>query len=237
MPDILKNKGAEIPNALWLRFNATQDGLPADCVAVYRQLFNTGLRHLKKTIDNVIQHEGGSITVPMQPEYLERYFTGFMFEYRPFYNLSQLTKGVEGYWEYDPQAPSHVIIHYNKLALSGRQRYSKVHELFHFAQSVDDEFLTFFDNLILNTTLPEAVVYRLLERVTEKATAMYLMPNDFFLKKYHEIKNQSGAFEEAQIKQLASAFDVSVQAARFRLQECLGTRMLVPQPVPLHMPP
>ena len=237
MPDILKNKGTEIPNATWLRFDATQDCLPADCLAVYRQLFNTGLRHLKKTIDNVIRSEGGSITVPMQPAYLERYFSGFTFEYRPFYNLSQLTKGVEGYWEYDAQNPSHIIVHYNKLALSGRQRYSKVHELLHFAQSVDDEFLTFFDNLILNTTLPEAVVYRLLERITEKATAMYLMPNDFFLKKYHEIRNQSGVFEEAQIKQLATAFDVSAQTARIRLQECLGVRLFAPQLVSVSMPP
>lgn len=65
MPDMSKNKGAEIPNATWLRFSATQDGLPADCIPVYRQLFNTGLRHLKKTIDNVIQHEGGLLKMTM----------------------------------------------------------------------------------------------------------------------------------------------------------------------------
>ena len=237
MLDIAKNKGAEIPNALWLRYGAGRDGIPADCAQVYRQLFNSGISHLKKTIDSVIKQEGGSITVPMQTTYLERYFSGFTFEYRPFYDLSKLARQVEGEWEHDPQEWSHIIVHYNGFALSGRQRYSKVHELFHFAQSLDTEFLAHFDELILNTTLPAEVVYKLLERITERATAMYLMPNDFFLKKYQEIKNQSGAFGDAQIKQLAQAFDVSAQTARYRLQECLGTRLLVPQPVPLHMPP
>jgi Zn-dependent peptidase ImmA (M78 family) len=89
-------------------------------------------------------------------------------------------------------------------------------------QTVDLPFSLFLDELILNTTLPPSVIVKLLERVTDRVSAIYLMPNQFFLKKYEEIRTTSSVFGEAQIRQLAAAFDVSVQSARYRLEECLG---------------
>jgi hypothetical protein len=216
------SKKNEISDGYWLRKHAVQNGLPADCVRPYTFLLNEGIGYFKGIVDDIIKNGGGMVTTPMQPQYLEQYFTGYTFEYRTFCNLYEFNRQTEGYWQIDPNDPSHIIIFYNRCATRKRQRYSQVHELMHFAQTVDPQFLDFFDELILNSTLPENVVVKLLERLTDKAAAMYLMPNDFFIKKYEEIKAQSPIFGEAQVRQLATAFDVSVQTATYRLQECLG---------------
>lgn len=237
MPDMSKATGNIINDGYWLRHDAVRDGLPADCKRPYQILFNQGVGYFKSIVDSVIENAGGSVALPMQPLYLERYLSGFTFEYRSFCNLFEFTRQTEGFWKIDPENPTHVIIFYNRCASHKRQRYTKVHELLHFTQTVDDKFLTFFDELILNTTLPESVVVKLLERLTERATAMYLMPNDFFIKKYQEIKVQSGSFGEVQLQQLAKAFDVSVQTATYRIQECFGTGVLVPSYASNSMPP
>jgi Zn-dependent peptidase ImmA (M78 family) len=73
--------------------------------------------------------------------------------------------------------------------------------------------------------------------MTERATAMYLMPNDYFLKKYQEIHARAGVFNDASLRELANYFDVSFQSAKYRLDECLRPAF----PVPLNplgvMPP
>ncbi len=204
----------------WLRTKAGQDGIPADCVRAYRILFNQGVEHYKGIINSIIAADGGAIATPMQPQLLEKYLSGYTFEYRTFCNLSEAYK-TEGFWRLDENNPTHVIIFYNRCTSRKRQRYSQVHELMHFLQTIDPHFLDFLDELILNSTLPEGVIVKLLERITERATAMYLMPNDFFLKKYHELKAQSPSFGDAQMQQLAKAFDVSLQTATYRLQEVL----------------
>lgn len=216
------SKKNEISDLYWLRKAAVQDGLPADCVRAYKYLFNQGVGHFKTIVNSIITNGGGTVSLPMQPKYLEQYITGYTFEYRAFCNISETHGKTEGFWRFDEHDPTHVIIFYNRCTSPKRQRYSQVHELMHFLQTVDPPFLDFLDELILNSTLPEAVVVKLLERLTDKAAAMYLMPNDFFRKKYEEIKAQSPVFGEAQVRQLATAFDVSVQTATYRLQECLG---------------
>ena len=192
MPDMSKNN--EINDGYWLRRLAVNNEIPADCVRPYTFLLNEGVGHFKNIVDDIIKSGGGMITTPMQPLYLERYFTGYTFEYRTFCNLYEFNRQTEGYWRIDPKNPSRVIIFYNRCATHNRQRYSQVHELMHFLQTVDPQFLDFFDELILNSTLPENVVVKLLERLTNKAAAMYLMPNDFFRKKYEEIRAQSPVF-------------------------------------------
>lgn len=232
-----KNTGNIINDGYWLRRHAVQDGLPADCKRPYQILFNQGVGYFKAVVDSIIEKSGGSITLPMQPLYLEHYLSGFTFEYRTFCNLFEFTRETEGFWRIDPERPTHVTIFYNRCASRNRQRYTQVHELLHFVQTVDDKFLTFLDELILNSTLPEGVVVKLLERLTERATAMYLMPNDFFIRKYHEIRVQSGSFGDVQLQQLAKAFDVSVQTAGYRIRECFGTELLVPAYASNRMPP
>ena len=225
-----------INDALWLRRFAVKDGIPADCVRGYQVLFNQGINHAKTLIDSVIERGGGAIQLPMQPKYLEDYLTGYTFEYRTFCNLYEGDANTEGFWMPDPAEPSNVVIHYNRCATSGRRRYNQTHELVHFAQSIDPKFLEWFDDIITNTTLPEHVVVKLLHRITERTTAMYLMPNDFFYKKYREIQAQAPVFGDAQLRQLAKAFDVSVQAASIRVQEVLRAAPLQPSRLGV-MPP
>lgn len=55
------------------------------------------------------------------------------------------------------------------------------------------------------------MVNKLIERITEKTAAIYLMPREQTVKKYQENKN---------VMQLAQDFKVSVQTAIYRLNEC-----------------
>lgn len=211
----------EINNALWLRTSATKNGIPADCVRPYRILFNQGVGHFKTIINDVIEKNGSLIEMPMQESYLENYLSGYTFEYKTFCNLYEVGRQTEGFWRFSDTDPNHIIIHYNRCATSGRQRHSKIHEMMHFVQTVDPAFLYFMDELILNSTLPEFVVVKLLHRLTDRATSMYLMPNDYFRKKYQEIEQTDGVFGDAQLRKLANAFDVSMQSAKYRIQECV----------------
>ena len=205
----------EISDGLWLRNVATQNGIPADCIRPYRMFFNQGVAHF----DDVITQAGGSIELPMQPALLENYLTGYTFEHRTFCNLYEFDEDTEGFWQIDPADNKNVIIHYNRCTAEVRQRNTQVHELLHFVQTIDPPFLDFLDSLIYDTALPEYVVAKLLHRITERATVMYLMPNDFFRKKYQEIQAEHPIFGEGQLKQLARIFDVSIASARYRIQE------------------
>jgi hypothetical protein len=219
MPVTSKN-GIVINDAYWLRRHAVIDGVPADCVRAYRHLLNQCVAYYKKLIDGIIRSQGGSIRIPMQPELLERYLTGFSFEYHPLAMSPLDMNHPLGWWLRDGERSDLIHIFYDRGMSAVRQRYTIIHEMFHFTQTIDPVFLNFLDELIVNTTLPAPVVIKVLERTTEKATAMYLMPNDHFVKKYQEIKI-SGQFNPQNIaRRLATAFDVSVQTATYRLQEC-----------------
>ncbi len=218
MQDSSKMK-REIDNGFWLRSTKT-DGIPADCRNAYRKIMNSVVTYYKQTIDDMIQHAGGSIKMPMEVSVIEDYLTGFSFEYKPFRNWLEVHSQVEGYWVPDNESADKIIIHYNACAPESRQRFTKVHELFHFSQRLDMQFIAFIDELVLNTTLPHYVIDKILERGTDKATSMYLMPNEYFTKKYCEISEQCETFGEKQLKELAKFFEVSAQSAKYRLNEC-----------------
>lgn len=221
MPAFSTPKSTIIDDALWLRTHAIKDGVPADCQRAYQVLFNNTTGYFKKVIDDIIQLNGGAIQLPMQPAYIERYLSGYTFEYRPFCNITEYKPGTEGFWQIDPKDSSHVIVYYNRSPSSKRERFTQVHELFHFIQSRDPYFLSFMDELILDTELPEKLIVKLLERTTDRAAAMFLMPNQYFIKKFEEIQAVSPVFGEKQLRELAAAFEVSVESARFRVQECV----------------
>ena len=150
---------------------------------------------------------------------LEDYFTGYEFEYRPFYQVRG-TGEYDGRWEFDKAKPDKIIIHYNKLCPPHRQISTQVHELFHFAQFVDFEVIGFFEDLRTNSLLPEELVRKLVERCADKATAMYLMPNTYFRAKYDEIRIKNSSFQLDQLRELAAQFQVSTRGALLRLNEC-----------------
>lgn len=196
-----------ITNFFWLR-GVSIDEIPADCRNVYFRLLNTLVAYHKDLIDKIIMDYGGKISFPIETDIIEHYLTGWKINYIPF---NGLLRGVEGYWELDPKEKGVINIYYNFMASSARQRFTKIHEIFHFCQWLDMSLHKFFDELLSNTTLPIIVIQRLLEKSADKATAMYLMPATYFIKKYEELKN---------ISELSDYFQASKQATTYRLKEC-----------------
>jgi hypothetical protein len=217
-PDMLKIQQA---NNKWYEQYAQNNGIPFSQARAYQYLFNQGIGHFKGLIDDIIKEAGLSITVPMKTKYIEDYLAGYSFEYIPFTGSDIADQQVEGYWRMHPTNPNHILIHYKQVGYEQRERYTKVHELLHFMQTLDPMFLNSFDEIIWNSALPPKTIVKLLERLTDRATAMYLMPNDFFKKKYHEIRSQNQSFGSTQLQKLASVFNVSKQSARYRVEECI----------------
>jgi hypothetical protein len=199
------NQTEPISNLYWLR-QTFDDGIPIDCKPLFYQLKNKLIAYNKGLIDNIIKSNGGEIITPMETDYIEKYLAGFTFEYIPFFH----NFGADGFLDYNIEAGK-VSIFYNTNCPLNRRRYTKIHELFHFVQLLDMQFLDFFDNLLINSDFPNYLIVKLLEKSTDKATAMYLMPNEYFIKKYNEIKN---------VDELARIFGVSKQSLCYRIQEC-----------------
>jgi len=195
----------EINNLYWLR-QTINDGIPADCRPIFYRLKNELIAYHKGLIDHIIKNNGGEIKTPMETDYLEKYLAGFKFEFIPFFH----SFGADGFMDFNIEL-GRVSIFYNTNCPPCRQRFTKIHELFHFLQLLDMQFLDFFDRIYAESDLPEFVIKQLLEKSTEKATAMYLMPNDYFRKKYNEIKN---------IDELTRIFGVSKKSLCIRIQEC-----------------
>jgi len=127
---------------------------------------------------------------------------------------------LDGFWKLDKEAGK-VFIFYNTDKPVNRQHFTKPHELVHFSQSIDIFVLDFFDELYLDPEFPNALIPKLLEKATDKATAMYIMPNDYFVKKFKETRD---------IQIVSNYFQVSVQTAVYRLKECFPVRpQLQPQ--------
>ena len=206
MPNTLKRQYEPIENYYWLR-QTYSDGIPADCKGVFYYHLNELTAKYKEMIDDVISSSGSRVVFPMDTDYLTDYFTGYDVQYIGFSGGQE----IEGYWEADSENDSLVYIFYNTDSFFKRQRFTKIHETFHFAQSIDPWFMCYFDDIIENSTLPGDVIYKLMEKSADKATAMYLMPNEYFLKKYKEVGD---------IDELSSVVQVSKQSVRYRLKEC-----------------
>jgi len=218
MPVTYENN--EINERKWYQEYAQYNDIPTDQARAYKFLFNEGVKYFKVLIDDIIENNGGVITLPLQVSYIEKYLTGFCFEYRVIEGFDVQSE-VEGYWRKNAFDPTRIIIFYKQHGYRQRERYTQVHELMHFIQTLDPMFLNTFDDLIWNSALPPKTIIKLLERLTDRATAMFLMPNDFFQNKYREIQNESQTFGYTEIRELARAFDVSMQSATYRINECL----------------
>jgi hypothetical protein len=209
MLNFSRNNQNSIDDVYWLR-QTTKDGVPADCRGSFNRLLNKFVLYYKELIDDLIQNSGGTITFPMDTDLIENYLTGFEIDYIPFDN-SEIQGKIEGFWEQDEENPFKVRIFYNISCCPERQRFTKIHELIHFCQSLDNKFQHIFDVLIINDLLPFEVIKILLDRATDKATAIYLMPNEYFVKKYYEIKSVQG---------LSDYFKVSAPSIIYRIKEC-----------------
>lgn len=220
MLDLSRNGRQEELNQPTLERKLKIKGVPEEWTDAYLYLLNSLTGANKDLIDGIIRRAGGGITIPMSLGMFEQYLEEFTIEYHPIQEFFSGEAEPDGYWERDQYNPFLVRIFYNPYATQERQRFTKAHELFHFAQTLDIKFLSTLDELILHTDIPPRIIHQLIERGTEKAAAMYLMPNRFFIKKYREIETRSGVFEARHLQELASTFQVSISAARFRLKEC-----------------
>lgn len=176
---------------------------------------------------------GCALTLPVELTHIENYLTGFTIDYRPFYRPSASDEP-EGFHKRDAFDPAHITIHFNQNAPVARQQFTKAHELFHVLQLCDPKCLDFFDALVEDTSLPPSVIMKLIERGADKATAMYLMPTEYFYKRYWAIKETGDEFGSEQLQDLANQFGVSVETAKYRLQEigqCITPKQLSPMSI------
>lgn len=183
--------------------------VPAEYQTEFLTLANRLVPYYKNLIDDIITEAGGKIKCPMDTEYITNYLSGYTINYESFYD-SAGEKPKDGYFEVADLENGVFTVFYNTYYPPKRQHATKIHETFHIMQLIDLEFRKFVDNLIFETELPSDVIELLLERVSEKATFMYLMPNDYFIKKYQEVSD---------IKILSDYFEVSEESVFYRLKE------------------
>lgn len=207
--------------------------IPAEHQRAYFHILNQLVQHNKQLISAILSPKGRHLRLPVEPEIIEQYLTGFKVSYVPR-DIRPGSTEPEGRWCLNPLDPSHVIVFFNRNATLARQRFTKVHELFHFLQSIDQALLTMLDGLILESDLPPEVINAILERSTDKATAIFLMPTEYFYNTYFEIKERHSYFGIEQLKELASLFGVSSETAKYRLQElgqCITPKQLSPMSI------
>mgnify|MGYP001213534392 CR=1 FL=1 len=206
MLSISRKSSNVIDNLYWLR-QSYNDGIPADCKGIYYQELNKLVAYSKRLINDIIKTAPNGISLPMDTDLIVNYLSGYTISYQGFNGFLETR---DGYWELDEET-GEITIFYDIATPLKRQRFTKIHETMHFIQSLDVGFQNYFDELLCNSTLPPEVVLKLFEKSTDKATAMYLMPQDYFIKKFKEVKS---------ISVLADEFQVSEQSASYRLKEC-----------------
>jgi len=184
-------------------------GYSRGTVNLYFQLLNRATERNSELIDSIIQDSGGKVTMPMETVYLENYLSGYKFEYIAFNNVQCGIPRKEGLYRIDRRT-IRIFYNTNKCSVK-RQRYSKIHELWHICQLFDLEFRDAIDYLMEKTNFPPELIGELIEKSADKATAIYLMPNDYFISKYNETQN---------IRELSDYFQVSVPSIMYRMKEC-----------------
>lgn len=184
---------------------------PRDDKGVYNQYYGRILKHYEQLIDAIYQTSGCPVVFPVGTDLIEKYLTGYELRYWAFDKSKLGLPNIEGFWEQDDREDGVINIYYNKNTNPNRQHFTKIHETLHVCQFLDSDFRRLIDDIVLNNVLPLEMVQKLIERITERTAATYLMPKEQTVKKYSENKN---------ILELAQGFKVSVQTAMYRLNEC-----------------
>lgn len=164
--------------------------------------------HLRAIIDEILPDDE-TLSFPIGTEYLQARLSGFTIDYKPFSKGN--AKDLEGFRLTDPFDESKVTVFYNTESSKYRQRYTQIHETLHICQLYDVALMIKIDELMANPAFPTEVVKHMLERATDKAVAMYMMPERFFKKKY--VENPS-------VKFLSDFFETSIESVKIRQQEC-----------------
>ena len=194
----------------------------------YHVLLNRLTNYFQKLIDDIFRQYPHQITFPMDTKPMEHFLLGFEIEYCPLEELinSPLIPHfcnpfdpegndpsphyLGGFWFADEDTRK-VYVFIQTSSGTNRQMFTKIHELFHFCQSLDIAFIKFLEQIITESTLPPDLVRRLIERSANKATAMYLIPEVHLKQKYQETQD---------IDYLAKFYGVCRKTMEIRLEEC-----------------
>jgi hypothetical protein len=172
-------------------------------------LLNLLVPFYKNLIKDIIKEAGGTIKPPIDTDYMVKYLEGYTIDYVPFFdNTGQEPE--DGKYEIVDWEQKVFVVFYNTYYSLKRQGATKIHETWHIMQLGDLAFRQFFKDLILDTELPPDVIELLLERATEKATFMYLIPNDYLKEKFKETQD---------IKQLSDYFRASEESLYYSIRE------------------
>jgi Zn-dependent peptidase ImmA (M78 family) len=206
MQSLLRNKFGWKENNKWQQVKV--QGIPRCYLLTYTIALNKLIRNHKELIDDVIKENGGFIKLPIDIKMLEDYLGDFEIEYMTF---SADAKHLSGFWKIDKDKDNKFLIYYNTNCSVERQKFTKIHEIFHIIQFLDLEIRNLLDYLRLSTILPNEYINKLIEKSADKGASMFLMPNQYVKDKYMEIKD---------IQEMASIFQVSKEAMYWRLKEC-----------------
>jgi Zn-dependent peptidase ImmA (M78 family) len=155
---------------------------------------------------NSILLEAKSFSLPITPEPFEKYFSGFEFEYLPFDNsaFNDPFNGKELHGYYDHKNGK-VRILYAANCPRTRQRFTQVHELIHFYQHLDQDFLADIEAL-----KSPVMQHKLIERIADKTAAYYLVPLPLL---------RAEAMEKPNVLSLAGVFAVSPKVIEICLKD------------------
>jgi Zn-dependent peptidase ImmA (M78 family) len=137
-------------------------------------------------IADIINKADDNEKLPISIKYLEKYLPCYKFKYIGFPADDPRANGINGFYQADGDT---VYIFFNKDLSKARIKFTKVHEIFHFFQSIDPQAIKIFNDLMKYCGPNEDIIYTLNEEAADMATFIYLMPPEYFDKKSQEIKN------------------------------------------------
>lgn len=182
---------------------------------IYRAKFYGFLNRLqdyyKGLTREMLAHNKSNPVYPVPLRFIEEYLVGFRFVYIGFDNIKEGIPHIEGFWRFINEKEGIVGIAYNTNVCPERQKFTIIHELFHFCQYIDPKIQDFLDKIIANSILPNEITSKLLDKSADKATSMYLMPEEEVIIKNRELNDK---------KSLAKFFGVSLGCLLYRLKEC-----------------
>ena len=158
------------------------------------------------TIADILSGAKDELKFPIDYKYLEACFPGYKFKYIGLPKNESIFNGVDGLHRINGDT---YYVFYNQELSQEYIRYTKVHELIHFYQLKDRHFIKAMNGLVELCGLHDFVVSDLLEKATDFAAAIYLMPAEQFYKKLIETKN---------IYEVSNYFKVPMEAVMCRLK-------------------
>lgn len=160
--------------------------LPALPRCYYYVLILYFIDHYRKMIADIFSRAKDKLKLPMSIKHLEKYLTGYKFTYIGF---PENGSGINGFFDIKGDS---ICIFYNQDLNKAQIKFTKVHELFHFYQSIDPQVRRIFDDLMKycgSDEDTENMIRSLNEEVADLATYIYLMPPEYFDKKSQETKH------------------------------------------------